>query len=77
MSQTPRELTPCKISDKFKFKWIQLIHAIPKLWKDSLAFDNGNSNNLFIQDHHLLKKTSDIVPRETKQQGDLSFAGYY
>ena len=23
--------------------------------KDSLAFDNGNSNNLFIQDHHLLK----------------------
>ena len=29
---------------------------IPKSWKESLAFDNGNSNNLFIQDHHLLKK---------------------
>ena len=46
----------CNLDEKFKFKWIQLIHAIPKLWKDSLAFDNGNSNNLFIQDHHLLKK---------------------
>ena len=64
------------LDEKFKFKWIQLIHAIPKLWKDSLAFDNGNSNNLFIQDQHLLKKTSNIVPSETKQQGDLSFADY-
>ena len=36
------------LDEIFKFKWIQLIHAIPKLWKDSLAFDNGNSNNLFI-----------------------------
>ena len=42
--------------EKYKFKWIQLVHAIPKSWKESLAFDNGNSNNLFINDHHLLKK---------------------
>ena len=44
------------LDEKYKFKWIQLIHAIPKSWKESLAFDNGNSNNLFILDHHLLKK---------------------
>ena len=25
-------------------------------YSESLAFDNGNSNNLFIPDHHLLKK---------------------
>ena len=44
------------LDEKYKFKWIQLILAIPKSWKESLAFDNGNSNNLFIQDHYLLKK---------------------
>ena len=44
------------LDEKYKFKWIRLIHATPKSWKESLAFDNGNSNNLFIQDHHLLKK---------------------
>ena len=44
------------LDEKYKFKWIQLIHAISKSWKESLAYDNGNSNNLFIQDHHLLKK---------------------
>ena len=33
------------LDEKYKFKWIQLIHAIPKSWKESLAFDNGNSTN--------------------------------
>jgi len=37
-----------------KFQWLQIIHAIPKHWKDCvLAFD-GNLKNLLLQDHNLI-----------------------
>ena len=39
-----------------KFKWMQLVHAIPKFWKEEILSDKGNSNNLIIQEHHIIKK---------------------
>ena len=45
----------------YQFKWIQLLHAIPNAWKECLSSDNGNSKNLSLQDHHLIKKTSIVM----------------
>ena len=46
--QTPK-------TNKVKFKWIQLIHSLPKPWIEQLFIDPGNSTNLAIQDHPLIK----------------------
>ena len=44
------------LANKLKFKWIQLIHSLPKPWIEQIFIDSGNSINLAIQDHHLIKK---------------------
>ena len=44
------------LANKLKFKWIQLIHFLPKPWIKQIFIDSGNSINLTIQDHHLIKK---------------------
>ena len=44
------------LANKLKFKWIQLIHSLPKLWIEQIFIDSGNSINLAIQDHHLINK---------------------
>ena len=41
---------------KLTFKWIQLIHSLPKLWIGQIFIGFANSINLAIQDHHLIKK---------------------
>ena len=46
----------CNLQEKHKFKWLQLTHAIPIQWKSCLFQDKGNSFNLAILDHHLIKK---------------------
>ena len=33
----------------------QIIHALPQYWKETIKQFAGNLNNLFIQDHHLIK----------------------
>ena len=43
-------------ASKLKFKRIQLIHSFPKPWIKQIFIDSGNSINLAIQDHHLIKK---------------------
>ena len=45
------------LHEKQKFKWTQLVHAIPSKWKTSLLEDNGNSNNLVLFNHHVIKNT--------------------
>ena len=50
-------------SKKLKFKWIQIIHSLPKPWIEQKFIDLGNSINLGIQDHHLIKKTSNTLPQ--------------
>ena len=44
------------LANKLKFKWIQIIHSLPKSWIEQIFIDSGNSINLTIQDHHLIKK---------------------
>ena len=46
----------CGLVSKLKFKWIQIIHSLPKPWIEQIFIDSGNSINLAVQDHHLIKK---------------------
>ena len=43
------------LTDKEKFLWLQLVHAIPKLWLETLKKDFGLSVNLAIYDHNPIK----------------------
>ena len=43
------------LSQYMKFKWFQLIHALPREWKEAISMHDGSLENLFIQDHHLIK----------------------
>ena len=38
-----------------QFQYLQIIHALTQHWKKSLNNFAGNLNNLYIQDHHLIK----------------------
>ena len=40
----------------WKFKWFQLIHALPREWKEAISMHDGSLENLLIPDHHLIKK---------------------
>ena len=44
------------LAKKLKFKWIQLIHSLPKPWIEQIFLNSGNSINLAIQEHHLIEK---------------------
>ena len=44
------------LQDANKFQWIQLIHAIPNNWKNIMVNGKGDSFNLAIENHHLIKK---------------------
>ena len=46
------------LESKLKYRWIQLTDALPKLWKDRILNCIGNSMNLCIFDHHLIKKNN-------------------
>ena len=50
-----------KLENKLKYRWIQLTDALPKLWKDRILNCIGNSMNLCIFDHHLIKKKQLIL----------------
>ena len=43
------------LTNKEKFRWLQLVHAIPKLWVEALNKDLRLSVNLAIYDHNLIK----------------------
>ena len=43
------------ITNKEKFRWLQLVYAIQKLWVEALNKDLGLSVNLAIYDHNLIK----------------------
>ena len=35
---------------------VQLIHALPREWKEAISVYNGSLESLLFQDHHLIKK---------------------
>ena len=59
------------LENKLKFRWIQLIHSLPKPLIEQIFIDSGNLINLAIQDHHLIKKTSNTLPQYIKQQRSI------
>ena len=44
------------LSQNMKFKLFQLIHALPREFKEAISVHDGSLENLLIQDHHLTKK---------------------
>ena len=52
------------LESKLKYRWIQLTDALPKLWKDRILNCVGNSTNLCIFDHHLIKKKQLVLLKQ-------------
>ena len=46
------------LQNKLKYRWIQLTDALPKLWKEHILNSIGNSLNLCVFDHHLIKNNN-------------------
>ena len=44
------------IGEKYRFTYYQIIHALPKQWKEILINHTENIDNLVFYDHHLLNK---------------------
>ena len=43
------------LKNNMQFPYQQIIHALPQHWKETIKQFTGNLNNLYIQDHHLIK----------------------
>ena len=46
-----------QLTQKSYFKWVQLIHEIPRSWKLAVLNDKGNSKNIIYFSHHLIKNS--------------------
>ena len=44
------------LDDNKKFYWRQIIHAIPRAWKEMFFECGNNINDLIIKEHHLIQK---------------------
>ena len=44
------------LTEACRFQWLQIIHSIPKQWKERIASFDGNLESLLIKDHNLIKK---------------------
>ena len=51
----------CHVDSKLYFQWMQLIHAIPLIWKQKINDCENAEKNYVVQDHHLIKNTRAIV----------------
>ena len=50
------------LDNKLYFQWMQLLHAVPLIWKQKINNSEKNvEKNHVIQDHHLIKNTTVIV----------------
>ena len=52
--------TEFNLIENEKFLIAQITHALPSLWKEILRNYTKIINNLVIQDHHLIIRTSNI-----------------
>ena len=43
------------LKNNMQFQYRQIIHALLQHWKETIKQFAGNLNNLYIQDHHLIK----------------------
>ena len=44
------------LNDNKRFYWRQIIHAIPRAWKEMFLKCGNNIIDLIINEHHLIKK---------------------
>ena len=66
-----------KINKQLYLKWLQLIYAIPNLWKKEMVHDNENCKNLLFLNHHLIK-TNEIHDAEKLNAKELySFSIFF
>ena len=49
------------LKDTKKIYWLQIIDALPKSWKDITLKDKGNTKNLVIFDHHIIRKLNFLI----------------
>ena len=50
------------LDNKLYFQWMQLIQAIPPIWKQKINDSEKNVENSYVvQDHHLNKNTRKIA----------------
>ena len=58
-----------------QFQYLQVIHALPQHWKESMNNFAGNLSNLYIQDHHLIKcnTTYSLEKLNTKELYHMQF----
>ena len=49
------------LDNKLYFQWMQLIHAIPIIWKEKINNSEKNVGKNVVEDHHLTKNTRVIV----------------
>ena len=64
-----------QLNENKKFAFIQIIHAIPKSWKENLASTLENIDNLVVQDHHLIQKNQVCILNKltSKKIYDINF----
>ena len=54
------------LSQNMKFRYFQLIHALPREWKEPISMHDGSLENLLIQDRYLIKKNQILFPTKLK-----------
>ena len=52
-----KRLSDLHLTQKYYFKWLQLIHAIPKSWKLPVLNDKKNCKNIIYLNHHLIRNS--------------------
>ena len=56
------------LSDKFYFKWKQIVNSISETWKKVLKENQGDSSNLVLLDHQLVKNNSTLEIKKMKSK---------
>ena len=62
------------LKNHMHFEYMQIIHALPQHWKESINNFARNLNNLYIQDHHLIKCNMIYSLEKLNTKGTLSYA---
>ena len=53
--------TEYALQNKDQFYWLQIINAIPKMWKKCIKQTSENTSLLVVKDHHLLRGLGIII----------------
>ena len=56
------------LSDKFYFKWKQIVNSISETWKKVLKENEDDSSNLVLLDHQLVKNNRTLEIKKMKSK---------